>query len=263
MKFLVQNQPCYGYTGGKPFDAAKPTLLFIHGSACDHSLWHLQARYFAHHGWNVIAVDLPGHGRSEGQPRTSIGEYSQWVAAFLDNANIRSAVLVGHSMGSIISFETARNHPDRVSKLILMGASVPMPVTELLMNAARDDTALANEMLNAWGHGPQARMGTSVIPGVSLTGAYRRLLQRAAPGVLFTDLTACQAYTPDPAQLSLVQTPTLILLGEKDQMTPPKAGMALAKSMPAARTVLLPGAGHSMMYEAPDAALDAMIAFLK
>lgn len=262
MKFLVQNQPCYAYTGGKPFDATKPALLFIHGAANDHSVWNLQARYFAHHGWNVMAVDLPGHGRSKGQTRKTISEYSQWVIAFLDNANIRSAALCGHSMGSLIALESALKFPDRVSQLVLMGAAVPMPVTEALLTAARDDTLTANEMLNTWGHGPQARLGASTVPGSSFAGTYRRLLGQAGAGVLHNDLSACNAYAAATDALAEVTIPILILAGDRDQMTPPKANAALAKQLPHARTVTV-RAGHSMMYEDSDGVTDAMIAFLR
>ncbi|MBL8518580.1 MAG: alpha/beta hydrolase [Betaproteobacteria bacterium] len=260
MKFLVQNQPCYAYTGGKPFHASKPALVFIHGAANDHSVWHLQARYFAHHGWNVLAVDLPGHGFSDGKPRATIREYSQWVIAFLDNANIRTAALVGHSMGSLIALETAIGSPERVSQLVLLGASAPMPVSDALLTAARDDTATAIDMLCAWGHGPRARMGSSAVPGVSLTGTYRRLLAKAGAGVLHNDLAACAAYAA-PA-LADMKVRTLILIGEKDQMTPPRAGASLVAALPNARSVMAPGAGHGMMYEAPDETLAAMKTFL-
>lgn len=291
MKFLVQNQPCYAYTGGKPFDATKPALLFIHGAANDHSVWHLQARYFAHHGWNVLAVDLPGHGRSDGKPLASISEYSQWVIAFLDNADIatnpldadlssprdrlrrpdeaprashsRNVALVGHSMGSLIALDTALKLPDRISQLVLMGAAVPMPVTESLLNAARDDTPAANEMINTWGHGPRARLGASAVPGVSLTASNLRLLEQADAGVLHNDLSACNAYARSAEELGAMKVPTLILVGERDQMTPPKANAALVKQLPGARSVVLPDVGHGMMYEDPDGATEAMVAFLK
>jgi pimeloyl-ACP methyl ester carboxylesterase len=263
MKFLVQNQPCYGYTGGKPWDASKPCLLFIHGAANDHSVWHLQARYFAHHGWNVVAVDLPGHGRSDGSARASIGEYSQWIVAFLENAAIEQAVLVGHSMGSLIALDTALLAPTRVAKLALLGASVPMPVGDILRNAARDDQPLAYDMVTAWGVGLKARIGSGPVPGLNLGVAYRTLLGKARDGVLFTDLSACHAYAAETAALSAMQVPTLLLIGEKDQMTPPKAGHALTKVLPDVVTRHIPDCGHSLMNEAPDAVIDALRDFLR
>lgn len=262
MKFLVHNQPCYAYTGGMPWAAGKPALVFIHGAANDHSVWHLQTRYFAHHGWSALAIDLPGHGRSAGQARICISEYSHWLMAFLDNANIRSAVLVGHSMGSLIALDAALAAPDRVVQLVLMGASVPMPVGDSLLAAARNDPPVANAMITQWGHGPTARLGRSAVPGVSLTGANLRLLARAGSGSLHTDLSACAAYTVAPDRLAGLSTPTLILVGERDQLTPPRAGLALQQVLPDARAVVIPGAGHSVMYEAPNEALAEMTRFL-
>jgi pimeloyl-ACP methyl ester carboxylesterase len=261
MKFLVQNQPCYAYTGTKPFDAAKPTILFLHGAANDHSVWQLQARYFAYHGHNAIAVDLPGHGKSEGKPKESIAELARWVVAFLDNATIESATLVGHSMGSLIALETAIQAPVRVAKLVLVGASVPMPVSDVLLNAAKDDPETAYDMLNIWGHGPVAKLGKSPSPGMALLGNYRRLLAQSPPGLLYRDLKNCAEYQPDPAALKQVATPTLILTGSRDQMTPPKAGAAVAKLLGNARLHALDNTGHSMMTEAPDAVLSALRSF--
>jgi pimeloyl-ACP methyl ester carboxylesterase len=258
MKFLVQNQPCYAYTGTKPFDAAKPTILFLHGAANDHSVWQLQARYFAYHGYNAIAVDLPGHGKSAGEAKASIGDYARWVLAFLDNAVIPKAVLVGHSMGSLIALETAAQFPDRVEKIALVGASVPMPVSDVLLNAAKDDPETAYDMLNLWGHGPAAKLGRSPSPGMALLGNYRRLLAQSAPGLLYRDLKNCAEYQPSADALKRIAAPALILTGSRDQMTPPKAGAAVAKMLGNARVHALENTGHSMMTEAPDDVLDAL-----
>ena len=258
MKFLVQNQPCYAYTGSKDFDPAKPSILFLHGAANDHSVWQLQARYFAYHGYNAIAVDLPGHGKSMGTAKPSIGDYAQWVIAFLDNANIRDAALVGHSMGSLIAIDTALRFPDRVSSLALLGASIPMQVSDTLLGAAKNDTETAFDMLNVWGHGPEAKIGRSPSPGMSLLGNYKRLLQQSAPGVLYGDLAACGAYTPEPASLGSIGCPALVLIGSRDQMTPAKAGKAVAGFLGNARTLTLENVGHSMMTEAPGAVLSAL-----
>lgn len=258
MKFLVQNQPCYAYTGSKAFDSAKPTILFLHGAANDHSVWQLQARHFAYHGFNAIAVDLPGHGKSMGAAKTSIGDLALWVHAFLDNATIASAALVGHSMGSLVAVETALRFPTRVGRLVLLGASLPMPVSDTLLNAAKDDPESAFDMVNVWGHGPHAKLGRSPVPGMSLLGTYKQLLRQSAPGVLYADLKACADYAPDPATLKGITCPTLICIGSRDQMTPPKAGKAAAASLGNARIRMLDHAGHATMTEAPDAVLAAL-----
>ena len=161
MKFLVQQQPAYVYTGGRDFDIAKPTVVFIHGAANDHSVWTQQARYFAHHGWNALALDLPGHGRSFGDAKTSIKSAADWLINLLDNGNVARAALVGHSMGSLIALDAASRYPSRVSQLVLIGCSVPMPVSDELLEAATHRPEDAFDMLNIWGHAPQLKWGSN------------------------------------------------------------------------------------------------------
>ncbi len=261
MNFTVQNQPAYAYSGSKPLDAARPGIVFIHGAANDHSVWQLQSRYFAHHGFNALAIDLPGHGRSGGDPLGSVGKYAGWLAAFLDAAGMPTATLVGHSMGALIAVETALRFPASVRQLALLGASIPMPVTAVLLNAAKDDPSSAFDMINLWGHGPAARLGRSPSPGLSLLGNNRRLLEQSRPGVLYSDLRACNDYEFKPAPRQAITCPTCFLIGSHDQMTPPKAARAMAALIAGAKTVAI-DAGHSMMAEAPDDVLMHLRAFI-
>src|SRR6516225_12419057 len=106
MDIVVNGHRSFAYTGAKAFDPAKPTIVFIHGVLNDHSVWILQSRWFANHGWNVLAIDLPGHCRSEGPPPTSVEEASQFIVALLDAVGVQRAALVGHSFGSLIALET-------------------------------------------------------------------------------------------------------------------------------------------------------------
>jgi pimeloyl-ACP methyl ester carboxylesterase len=261
MNFTVENQPTFAYSGSKPLDGARPGIIFIHGAANDHSVWQLQSRYFAHHGFNALAIDLPGHGRSGGDPLGNIGEYAGWLATFLDAAGISDATLVGHSMGALIAVETALRFPPRVRKLALLGVSIPMPVAAVLLNAAKDDPSSAFDMINLWGHGPAAKMGRSPSPGLSLLGNSRRLLEQSRPGVLYSDLRACNGYSFEPAPHQAIACPTLFLIGLRDQMTPPKAAHATAALIAGARTAAI-DAGHSMMTEAPDEVLTHLRSFI-
>ena len=263
MKFLVQQQPAYVYTGGKNFDAAKPSVVFVHGSANDHSVWTLQARYFAHHGWNALVPDLPGHGKSFGDAKTSIASSADWLINLLDNGNIKCAALVGHSMGSLIALDAAARYPARVSQIALIGASVPMLVSDVLMDAAKNRPQEAFDMLNIWGHAPQLKWGRNPSPGTSSIMSYKRLLEQSRPGVLATDLAACQAYGISDAALSTIAAPTLIVAGANDLLTPVKATKALATQLSNATMVLIPDAGHSMMQEAPAKVVEALKGFLK
>ncbi len=135
MRLTVAGHETYAYTGARPLVATQPTVVFVHGAAHDHSIWALQSRYVAHHGSNVLAVDLPGHGRSDGAPLASIGAIAAWLVALLDAAGVECAAVVGHSMGALAGLETAARYPARVRKVALLGPSVPMPVSDALLAA--------------------------------------------------------------------------------------------------------------------------------
>jgi pimeloyl-ACP methyl ester carboxylesterase len=257
MRFIVEGYPAFAYTGGRAFDPQRPVALFVHGAAFDHSVWQWQSRYFAHHGFSVLAVDLPAHGRSPGSARASIGEMARWVASFVESACRDKVHLAGHSMGSLVALETAIRHPDKLASLVLVGTAMPMAVGEPFLAAARDGSEAALDMEAVWGHTRNAQLAASPVPGVTLLGASRRLNARAAAGVLAADLAACSAYRAEVDALRAIAVPTLVLGGKRDQMTPFKAGEAVAREIPGARFVAL-DAGHSMMGEAPRAVVAAL-----
>ena len=152
MQIQLKDHALYAYTGGKDFDPAKPTVVFIHGVLNDHSVWILQSRYLAHHGWNVLAIDLPGHCRSGGEPPASVEDASTTVLALLDAMGVRQAALVGHSFGSLIALETAARAPDRVSHLVLVGTAFPMRVSPALLEASVSAPMKAIDMVNTFSH---------------------------------------------------------------------------------------------------------------
>ena len=250
MQFIVQGYPAFAYTGGRPFTPKQPAIVFVHGAAFDHSVWQWQSRYLANHGYSVLAPDLPAHGKSPGVARQTIADMADWVAALVEAAALGKAALVGHSMGSLVALETALRHPARVAKLALVGTSAPMPVGEPFLAAATDDHPAAFDMEVTWGHARGIALATSPVPGTTLPGASRALNGRARPGVLAADLAACHEWKPSSEAIRALAIPTLVVVGRRDQMTPQKAGRALAAEIPGAKLVTL-DAGHSMMSEAP------------
>ncbi|MGE5467409.1 MAG: alpha/beta fold hydrolase [Ignavibacteria bacterium] len=257
--------PTYVYTGGRPLDPALPAVLFIHGAQQDHSCWTLQSRWFAHHGHAVLAPDLPGHGRSGGTPLVSVEAIADWLAALLDALAVEKATLVGHSMGSLAALETTFRHPACVAGLALIGTSVPMPVSDALLGAAANDEARAMKMINAWSHSARGHLGGNAMPGIWMSGANHRLMERQRPGTIGVDLAACNAYANGEAAAAAATAagcPALIVAGTRDLMTPMRNTKALAAMLPNAKLVTLPGAGHAMMAEQPDALLDALIGFI-
>jgi pimeloyl-ACP methyl ester carboxylesterase len=245
-------------TGGREFDISQPTIVLLHGAGFDHTAWALHSRWFAHHGYGVLAPDLPGHGRSSGAPLPAIADMADWTAALLDAAGAARARLVGHSMGSLVALEMAARHPARVTALSLIGTAAAMTVGPDLLKAAEANDHAAIDMVSIWGLGYQAELGGSLAPGLWMHAGAERILEQCRPGVLFNDLSACNAYQNALAAAAKIAVPTTLILGEHDMMTPARAGKALAAALPNSRTVVLRGAGHMMMAERPDELLAAL-----
>jgi pimeloyl-ACP methyl ester carboxylesterase len=258
MQLNVKGIDTFVATGGREFDKSQPTVVLLHGAGFDHTIWALHSRWFAHHGFGVLAPDLPGHGRSSGGPLPAIADMADWTAALLDAAGAGRAKLVGHSMGSLIALETAARHPTKVSALSLIGTAATMTVGPDLLKAAEANDHSAIDMVSIWGLGFQAELGGSLAPGMWMHTGAQRVLEKCRPGVLFNDLSACNAYQGALAAAAQIAVPVTLILGERDMMTPAKAGKALAAALPNSTTIVLPGAGHMMMVERPDQLLAAL-----
>jgi pimeloyl-ACP methyl ester carboxylesterase len=262
MKIAINGVTAYAYTGTKPLIPTQPTAVFIHGAANDHSVWSLQSRYFAHHGWNVLALDLPGHGQSDGEPCTSVEALAQWVAAALDALNVKNAAVFGHSMGSLTALELAATRNDLVAKLGLIGTAVPMAVGDVLLDAAANDEDKARRMIVDWSYAPASQLGNNhKVPGTWLPGNSLALMRRMKRGVLHNDLLACKNYSRGLDAAKSIVVPTLFVIGERDMMTPPKAAQAALNAIAGAKVVRLKEAGHTMLSEVPDEVLKALWSF--
>ncbi|MEC5212138.1 pimeloyl-ACP methyl ester carboxylesterase [Polaromonas sp. CG_9.5] len=271
MELLVNGTKTYGYTGGKPFDAAQPTVVFIHGVLNDHSVWILQSRYLAHHGWNVLAVDLPGHCRSAGDAPSSVEEAAQFIAALLDAAGVERAALVGHSWGSLIALEAASRLKDRISHLVLVGTAFPMKVSPALLESSLNEPMKALALVNVFSRSTLAPPPSALGPGTWVYGASMALGRRVLASnrqvnVFHRGFKACDSYANGEAAIQAITCPVLFLLGEQDQMTQPKAAQGLVKAARASgksvQVTNLP-VGHNQMTEAPDATLFAIRDFLR
>jgi pimeloyl-ACP methyl ester carboxylesterase len=260
----------YAYTGGKAFDAAKPCVVFIHGAQHDHSVWILQSRWFAHHGYGVLAFDLPGHGRSTGKPCASVEEAATALWHGIDAAGVTDAHLIGHSMGSLIALQMAADAPQRVKSLSLLGTAYPMKVSDALLAATRDDVPAAIDMINVWSHsgafGGFSHKPQAPGPGFMHIWSNKRLMQRVAAvngaHVLHNDFVACNAYANGEAAAKAVRCPVLVINGEQDAMTPLKAAKAVAAMLPGSKLAALPNCGHALAAEQPDAVLKHLAAHI-
>jgi pimeloyl-ACP methyl ester carboxylesterase len=261
MKIDVGGRAAYAYTGGRPFDAALPCVVFVHGALNDHSVWTLLARWFAHHGRSVLALDLPGHMRSLGPPLPDVESLADWLLGLLDAAGVARAALVGHSMGSLIALEAAARAPGRVTHLALVGTAFPMEVSAALLDKALSDPGRAIDMVTAFSHSTLASRPGFPGPGAWHRGGARALMRRvlhaqARPDLFHHDFSVCDRYAGGLDAAGRVTCPTSLILGASDQMTSPKASSELARVL-RAQVHKLP-AGHSLMAEAPDGVLNSL-----
>ena len=269
MKLTVQGFETYCYTGGKPFNPAQPTAIFIHGVLNDHSVWILQSRYLAHHGWNVLCVDLPGHCRSAGPVPASVEDAADFIAALMDAAGVQRAALIGHSWGSLIALEAAARLGERITHLVLVGTASPMKVSPALLESSRTDPLAALKMIQVFSRSTLGAGPSLLGPGTWVYGVGMALGKRVLahnPEAFYLGFKACDSYTGAEAAMARLEAPVLLVLGEQDQMTPTKAAQGLlqaAKTHGKSIDVALLPVGHHQMSEASEATLAAITGFLK
>ena len=284
MKLTVNGSEAYAYTGGKPLAPALPCVVFVHGALHDHSVWTLLARWCAHHGHGVLALDLPGHGRSAGPPLASVEALADWVLACLAAAGVQQpgqATLVGHSLGSLIALECAARAPGLVGRLVMVGTAYPMKVSPALLDTARDDPLKAIDLVNSFSIGTLAAKPSFPGPGMWLHGSNRALMRRVLAGgqadfavggqadfavdgghgggaanLFQHDFSVCDRYANGLQAAAGVRCPVTMVLGALDQMTPPRSTGEIAAALQA-RVVTLP-AGHSIPAEDPEGLLAAL-----
>ena len=258
MNLTVNGRRVSATTGGAAFDPARPAVIFLHGAGFDRTTWRLQTRWFAHHGRSVLAIDFPGHGWSEGPALDSIAALADWTAALVDAAGLKQAALVGHSMGALVALETAARYPDKVRALGLCGVAAEMPVHPEMLESAKANTLKVQELMTFWGIGSALHRGGMASPGLWLRRESLAVLSGNAPGVIHTDLAACNAYKDAPERAAAVRCPTVLVLGDGDLMTPAAKAKPLVAAIAGAQAVVIPDSGHFMIVERPDATLEAL-----
>lgn len=262
MRFEIDGKAAFAATGGRPFDPALPALVCVHGAGMDHTVWALQTRYFAHHGWSVLALDLPGHGGSDGPALGSVEAMGAWVRSALVAAGGTQAAFVGHSMGALAALEAAAGAGDDAVALLLLGVVPAMGVHPDLQAAADAGDHRAVEQMIGWGFGRPMQIGGNRAPGSWVSGAGLRVLERGLAGPLGNDLRASNGYQGALEAAARVRCPALILAGDDDRMTPPRQAGPLAEALKGSQLTVLPRTGHMMSIERPDETLDAMRDFL-
>ncbi len=228
------------------------TLVFVHGAGGSHLSWPPQLRRLA--GANTYAPDLPGHGQSEGQGRTSISAYADFVAAFLETLGLEKVTLVGHSMGGATALDFALRYSEKLAGLVLVGSGARLRVAPAILEGIRRDFEAAVRLICDYAFATDAPE--------RLKREGRRQMGQTHPDVLYGDFAACDAFDVMD-RLGEIRCPTLAICGTADRLTPPKYSTYLRDHISGAQLVLIEGAGHMVMLEQPEAVSRAIADFIQ
>jgi len=263
VKFKVNNEEVFASTGGRPFDQNKPLIIFVHGSGLTHMCWVLQTRYFAFHGYNVLAIDLPGHGLSEGNSLKSIEDMADWISDVIDAVEFNEASLVGHSQGCLVTVECAYRYPGKIKTLSLVGGACSIPMNpELLTLAEKGDSKAVNLMMD-WAHGPSGHFGGHPVPGLYHINTGSMLIHsKKIQDTLGVDFRACDNYKNGFEAAKKLSLPTVNILADQDRMCPIKEGKKLADSIKGCELYVIDNCGHMMLLEEADKTLKVLRKFI-
>ncbi len=240
--------------GSRLAAAPGPAIVFVHGAGGTQEGWRLQLRHVGSR-WHALAVDLPGHGESQGNGYRTIGEYRDFVRDLLAALRIERTVLVGHSMGGGIAQSFALTYPDRLAGLVLVGTGARLRVhPDILAAVRRGDMARAGQLISGWAYSQTA------MPATVAQGAEAFARNRAT--VLEGDFLACDAFDV-MREVAAIRIPTLVVCGEDDRLTPVKYARFLQQEIPSAVLAVVPGAGHMVMLERPVEFNRLLTAFLE
>jgi len=230
-------------TGGMDFDIKKPSILLMHGSGLTHIVWSLHEQFYATQGYNVLSVDLPGHGNSEGPSLKSIEEISDWIKSLMNVLDIKKLVIIGHSQGSLVGIDFAARYPDLINSLVLVAGSYKMPVNQDLINYAEAGDEKAVLLMMKWGYeGSKAFIGGN--PVKKIINSSREIRE-----VLAVDLNACNNYKDGKESLEKINCSTLCIFGDLDKMVPLEVGNKMSSMIKNAEKKVINNCGHMIIFE--------------
>ena len=209
-------------TGGIDFDKEKPSILLMHGSGLTHIVWSLHEQFYASQGFNVLSIDIPGHGNSEGPSLKSIEEISDWVMQLMKKLNINKINFIGHSQGCLVGIDFASRYPNLIDKLVLVAGSYKLPVNQDLIDLAEAGDEKSVLLMMKWGYeGSKAFIGGN--PVKKIINSSREIRE-----ILAVDLNACNNYKGGKESLKKINCPTLCIFGDLDKMVPLEVGNKMA-----------------------------------
>ena len=230
-------------TGGMDFDKKKPSILLMHGSGLTHIVWSLHEQFYVSQGFNVLSVDLPGHGNSEGPSLKSIEEISDWVKSIMNVLSVKKLIIIGHSQGCLVGIDFAARYPKLTNCLVLVAGSYKMPVNQDLIDYAEAGDEKAVLLMMKWGYeGSKAFIGGN--PVKKIINSSREIRE-----VLAVDLNACNNYKDGKQSLEKINCPTLCIFGDLDKMVPLEVGNKMSSMIKNSEKKVINNCGHMIIFE--------------
>jgi pimeloyl-ACP methyl ester carboxylesterase len=241
--FQVDSKNVFASDAGQGIDKKKATIVLLHGSGLSHIVWSLTEQYLSNQNYNVLAIDLPGHGNSEGDCLKSIEEISDWLEKVFKELNVSELTIIGHSQGCLEALEYSSKYSKRVKNLIFVGGSYRMPVNQDLLDFAEDGDNQAVKLMMKWSY-ENSKKFIGGNPVQKIINSSRDIRE-----ILAIDLIACNNYKNGPEALKSINCPTLFIFGELDKMVNLEKGKKFAELIPNSKIHTIKGCGHMIMFE--------------
>ena len=253
----IENKSVHASDAGQGVDNSKDTIVFLHGSGLSHIVWSLTEQFFSNKNFNVLSIDLPGHGNSEGPCLDSIEKITDWLEKVFEKLNLKNLILVGHSQGCLEAIEYSFKYKKRLKKMVLISGSYRMPVNKDLIDLASNGDSDAVKLMMKWGYeGSKKFIGGNPI---------ERIIQspRDISEILAVDLIACNNYANGSKAAQSISCPIMLVFGELDKMVNLEAGKKFENLVKNSTTHIIPGCGHMIMIEKAFEMREKVLEFLK
>ena len=239
----MENKNVHASDSGQGIDTKKDTIVFLHGSGLSHIVWSLAEQFFSSKNFNVLSLDLPGHGNSDGPCLDSIEKIADWLENVFDKLKLKDLILVGHSQGCLEILEYSHKYKERLKKLVFIGGSNKMPVHPDLIELAQNGHSDAVKLMMKWGYeGSKKFIGGNPV---------EKIIQspRDISEILAVDLKACNNYSNGSEAAKDIDFPSMLILGELDKMINLEAGKKFSNLIKNSTTHVIKGCGHMIMIE--------------
>ena len=243
MIFQLENKNIFASDSGQGLDKNKDTIVFLHGSGLSHIVWSLAEQFFSSKNFNVLSIDLPGHGNSDGPCLDSIEKIADWLEKVFDKLQLKNLILVGHSQGCLEILEYSSRYKERIKKLVFVGGSNKMPVHPDLIELAQNGHSDAVKLMMKWGYeGSKKFIGGNPV---------EKIIQspRDISEILAVDLKACNNYSNGSEAAKAINLPSMLIYGELDKMVNLEAGKKFSNLINNSITHVIKGCGHMIMIE--------------